>query len=91
MCHKVIGEVVSLETDVLFVDEADIVIGEGDLLQMEVAEEKSRNDEEKADSPLLYKTHSNPNPPLPNSMQMAVRVLKVQKRDSTPSSGVELL
>ena len=55
--HKVVGEVVSLDADILLVDEADIVVGEGDLVQAEQAEEESRKDEEQADSPWLHNGH----------------------------------
>ena len=51
---------VSLDTDILFLDEADIVVGEGDLVQMQAAEEESHEDEEKADSPFLHNTHQSP-------------------------------
>ena len=43
---KVVGEVVSPDTDILLVDEADIVVGEGDLVQAEQAEDEGCKDEE---------------------------------------------
>ena len=50
---------VSLDTDILFVDEADIIVGEGDLVQME-AEQKGNKDKEEDNSPLLHKSHPKP-------------------------------
>ena len=54
---KVVGEVVSPDTDILLVDEADIVVGEGDLVQAEQAEDQGCKDEEQTDSPFLYNHH----------------------------------
>ena len=54
---KVVGEGVSPDTDILLVDEADIVVGEGDLVQTEQAEDEGCKDEEQTDSPLLYNHH----------------------------------
>ena len=59
MYDKVIGDMVPLDTDILLVDEADIVVGEGDLVQME-AEQEDHNDEEEYNSPLLHKSHPKP-------------------------------
>ena len=54
---KVVGEVVSPDTDILLVDEADIVVGEGDLVQAEQAEDQGCKDEEQTDSPFLFNHH----------------------------------
>ena len=43
---------VSLDTDILFLDEADIVVGEGDLVQVE-AEQGEQQDEEQIKSSLI--------------------------------------
>ena len=58
MYEKVLGEVVTFDTDILFVDEADIVVGDRDLVQAEQAEEEGPKDEEEADSSFwLHKSH----------------------------------
>ena len=75
MYDKVIGNMVPLDTDILFVDEADIVIGEGDLVQME-AEQEGHKDEEQADSSLLHKSHPNPS----KRYSKSARVMKFQKK-----------
>lgn len=79
MYDKVIGELVSLDTDILHVDEADIVVGEGDLVQAEQTEEEGCKDEIDADSPLLHIRHPN------------LSFLKLEQQDWTLSSAVELL
>ena len=50
MYEKVLGEVVTFDTDILFVDEADIVVGDRDLVQAEQAEEEGPKDEKETDS-----------------------------------------
>ena len=79
---------VSLDTDILFLDEADIVVGEGDLVQMQAAEEESHEDEEKADSPFLHNTH---HPIWVNLCTGFPSLESLKKRDWAPSSAVELL
>ena len=80
---KVVGEGVSPDTDILLVDEgfieADIVVGEGDLVQAEQTEEEGCKDEIDADSPLLHIRHPN------------LSFLKLEQQDWTLSSAVELL
>ena len=49
---KIVREAVSFDADVAIVDEADVVVGERDLVQVE-AEQGEQEDEEQVKSPLI--------------------------------------
>ena len=49
---KIVWEAVCFDADVAIVDEADVVVGEGDLVQVE-AEQDEQEDEEQIKSPLM--------------------------------------
>ena len=50
--NKIVREAVSFDADVAIVNEADVVVGEGDLVQVE-AEQGEQEDEEQIKSPLM--------------------------------------
>ena len=50
--YKIVREAVSFDADVAIVNEADVVVGEGDLVQVE-AEQGEQEDEEQIKSPLM--------------------------------------
>ena len=49
---KIVRKAVSFDADVAIVDEADVVVGEGDLVQVE-AEQGEQEDKEQIKSPLM--------------------------------------
>ena len=61
---------VSLDADEAIVDEADVVVGEGDLVQVE-AEQGEQEDEEQIKSPLMN-CH-----PIPQHNKVGVKFLSV--------------